>query len=176
MAGHQEGSQARPRRRSAIWRGIKFMFGGPVEALQIGRIVEGAELIGELASRIKTGPPPEAHIYIDDHRTLDLEYMAAARHVSIDEIHRQLRNRRRQTARATICYLGGGFGFLVLWAFEAFLTPTYTGLLYVVCLLGICSAMFLSAFYNAMVNWQIRTLRLGTVREFFRADESWWPS
>ena len=47
---------------------------------------------------------------------------------------------------------------------------------YVVGLLAICTAFFLSAFYNALINWQIRTLRLGTAREFLRAEESWWPS
>ena len=51
-----------------------------------------------------------------------------------------------------------------------------TLLAYVIGLLTICTAMFLSAFYNALVNWQIRTRRLGTVLEFLRTEESWWPS
>jgi hypothetical protein len=92
------------------------------------------------------------------------------------EIERQLCNRRRQTAVSTYCYLAGGAGFLALWTCEALLEPTYASLPYIVALIGLCGVFFLSAFYNALVNWQARTLRLGTAREFLATDDSWWPS
>ncbi len=53
-----------------------------------------------------------------------------------------------------------------MWTFEALLEPTYAGLPYILGLIGLCGVFFLSAFYNALVNWQARTLRLGTAREF----------
>jgi hypothetical protein len=39
-----------------------------------------------------------------------------------------------------------------------------------------CGLFRLLAFHNALVNWQIRTLRLGSWREFLNTNESWWPS
>jgi hypothetical protein len=54
--------------------------------------------------------------------------------------------------------------------------PASPSLSYVVGMGAICSCFFLLAFYHALVNWQIRTRRLGTAREFLHADESWWPS
>ncbi len=77
---------------------------------------------------------------------------------------------------STYCYLAGGVGFLALWTFEALLQPSYASLPYILGLIGLCGVFFLSAFYNALINWQARTLRLGTAREFLATDDSWWPS
>jgi hypothetical protein len=64
----------------------------------------------------------------------------------------------------------------VLWIWQASETSAYTRLPYVVVLLLICGLFCLSAFHNALVNWQCRTERLGTWREFLSTDDSWWPS
>jgi hypothetical protein len=96
--------------------------------------------------------------------------------VSVEAIPAQLANRRRETARAAWCFLAGAVGSLVVWFVETITTPSYARLAYVAGLLLVCGAFALSAFYNALVNWQVRTLRLGTAREFLSTDESWWPS
>jgi hypothetical protein len=165
-----------PRRRGGLWRGLKFVLGAPVQALGTDQIVKGAGVIGDLAAQIKAGPRADPRVHVDEGHHLDLETMAFVQGVSVAEIHRLLANRRRQTARAVLCCLCGGGGFLALWLTEAFMTPVYSCLAYVIGLLTICTAMFLSAFYNALVNWQIRTRRLGTALEFLRTEESWWPS
>jgi hypothetical protein len=163
-------------RRGGLWRGLKFLLGAPIQALGTEHIVRSAGLICDLANQIKVGPGPKARMRVDDSRNLDLAAMAIGAGVSLAEIHRLLANRRRQTTRAVFCYITGGAGFLALWLIEAVATPAYMSVAYVVGLLAICTAFFLSAFYNALINWQIRTLRLGTAREFLRAEESWWPS
>jgi uncharacterized membrane protein (DUF485 family) len=163
-------------RRGGLWRGLKFLLGAPIQALATEHIARSAGLIGDLANQIKAGPAPEARMRVDDGRNLDLVAMAIVAGVSLAEIHRLLANRRRQTARTVFFYLVGGVGFLALWLMEAAATPAYTSVAYVIGLLAICVAFFLSAFYNALINWQFRTLRLGTAREFLRAKESWWPS
>ena len=166
----------RPRRRRTIWRSLRFILRTPLGALGAEDIVRNAETIRKLGAQIRKTPGPEARIRTDDDRNLDVVAMAAGAGVSIAEIMRLLGNRRRQTAHGVLYYLAGGFGFLGLWLFEAVQTPVYARAAYVVGLLAICAAFFLSAFYTALINWQIRTLRLGTVREFLTAEESWWPS
>lgn len=87
-----------------------------------------------------------------------------------------LARRRRQTAHATKVYLFGGVCFLAFWSYEAFSAPVFASLPYVLGLIAFCAVFFLSAFHNALINWQIRTRRLGSAREFLNARETWWPS
>ena len=96
--------------------------------------------------------------------------------MSVAQVRVLLENRRRQSKRSVFCYLGGAIAFFVLWIWQASGTAAYTRLPYVVVLLLICGLFCLSAFYNALVNWQCRTERLGTWREFLSTDDSWWPS
>ena len=58
----------------------------------------------------------------------------------------------------------------------ASLLPALPTLLYALSTGAICCCFFLMAFYNALINWQVRTRRLGTAREFLDADETWRPS
>jgi hypothetical protein len=164
------------RRKRGFWRGLKFLLGGPFSTFGTEHIARNAAVIGSLAERLKQGPRTDGRVHVDDDRRLDLAAMARRAGVSVAAIEIQLANRRRQTARAVLCYLAGGVGFPAFWFLEAISTPSFTRLAYVGGLLLICTAFFLSAFYNALVNWQIRTLRLGTAREFLCTDESWWPS
>ena len=69
----------------------------------------------------------------------------------------------------------GGFGFLLIWVYEALLQPAYASLGYILALVAFCAVFFLAAFYNALINWQARTIRLGTAREFLTTTDSWWP-
>lgn len=165
-----------PKRRAGLWRTLGFMLGGPVAAFGARNIVEGARTINTLTDTIKAGPQPNRRIRTGEDRVLDLTATAFLAGTSEAEVERQLANRRRQTTWATHCYLAGGCGFLLLWFWAALLSPAYASPPYVLGLLALCAVFFLSAFHNALVNWQARTRRLGTAREFLHAPETWWPS
>jgi hypothetical protein len=159
-------------RKRRFWSRLGVLLGGPLTE----QIAKSAVVIGDLTERIKEGPTAHGWVYADDERRFDLVAMALQAGVTVEAIRVQLANRGRQTARAVWCYLAGGVGFLVFWLVEAISTPACTRLSYVAGLLLICAAFFLSAFYNALVNWQLRTLRLGSAREFLCTNERWWPS
>lgn len=165
-----------PKRKAGLWRTLGFLLSGPVAAFGARNIVEGAHTINTLADTIKAGPQPDGRIRTGEDRTLDLAAIAFLSGSSEAEVERQLANRRRQTTLAARCYLAGGCGFLMLWFWQALISPAYASLSYVLGLLALCAMFFLSAFYNALVNWQARTRRLGTAREFLHAPETWWPS
>ena len=165
-----------PKRKNGLWRTLGFLLSGPVAALGTKNIADGARTINKLADTIKAGPQPDRRVRTDGDRALDLAAIAFLSGASEAEVERQLANRRRQTVWATHCYLAGGCGFLLLWFWQALLSPAYASPSYVLGLLVLCAVFFFSAFHNALVNWQARTRRLGTAREFLHARETWWPS
>lgn len=165
-----------PKSRRGLWRALGAVLRGPVDAFNPRQVADGAQTIGRLVEVIKHGPQADPRVRVADDGSLDIPAIAFLAGASQSEIQRQLWNRRRQSAVATYCYLVGGFGFLALWTFEAVLQPSYASLSYILGLIGFCAVFFLSAFYNALTNWQARTLRLGTAREFLATGDSWWPS
>ena len=164
-------------RRRTLWRGVRFVLGAPAACFGARQIRENAAYIGDLARLIRTGPGTDTQVRLHGDRTLDVLSMAWDAQVPPAEIERQLDNRRKQSARSTFCYLVGAVLFLVVGFYQAAAAlPDSLSLSYVVGMGGICCCFFLLAFYHALVNWQVRTRRLGTAREFLHADESWWPS
>ena len=163
-------------KRRGLWRTLGTLLRGPVDAFNPRQVVEAAQTIRRLAAMVRSGPAPDPRIRVAKDHRLDLAAIAFLGGISEIEIRRQLANRRKQSAMATYCYLVGGAGFLLAWLHEALLTPHYASLAYVLGLIGVSGVFFLSAFYNALVNWQARTLRLGTAREFLSTEDSWWPS
>ncbi len=163
-------------KRRSLWGALGMLLRGPVDAFNPRQVVAGAQTIGHLAAMVRSGPPPDPRIRVAEDHSLDLAAIAFLGGMSEIEVRRQLANRRKQSAVATYCYLAGGMEFLLAWLYEAMLTPHYASLAYVLGLIGVCGVFFLSAFYNALVNWQGRTLRLGTAREFLSTEDSWWPS
>lgn len=164
------------RRRRGLWRTLGLLLGGPVAAFGAKNIADGARTIRGLAEVVKAGPQPDPRIRLDEDRLIDLNAVAFLSGASEAEVERLLANRRRQTTWATRCYLAGGCSFLLLWFWQALANHAYASLSYVLGLLALCAVFFLSAFHNALVNWQARTRRLGTAREFLHAPETWWPS
>ena len=164
-----------PRRRG-LWGSVAYLLGAPVAAFNPRDIRQGAHEIRLLVDAIKRCQSRDGRILTEDAAMLDLRRTAFRFGVNQVGVEDMLYKRRRQTARATFTYLGGGLGFLGLWIYEALLSPSYASLGYVAALLAVCAVFFLCAFHNALVNWQARTRRLGTAREFLNARETWWPS
>jgi hypothetical protein len=150
--------------------------GGLISPVGVDEIAEGASAIRGFAQRIRVGANGDSRVRIYDDRALDLETMAYNAGMSVADVRVMLANRRRQTRHAVIFHVTGAIGFFCVWVWQASATVAYTRLPYVVLLVLICGLFCLSAFYNALVNWQCRTERLGTWREFLTTDESWWPS
>ena len=174
----QDDNPQQPRKqRGSLWRGVRLVLGAPVACFGYRQIADNADTIGKLIGDIRGGPGPDHRVRLAPDLTLDVAAMAWEAQVSPREIERQLGNRKHQTARATFLYLLGA-GLFVAYAFyHAIATfPIFPTLSYLLAMASICCCFCCMAFYNALVNWQIRTRRLGSAREFLNADETWWPS
>ena len=166
----------KPARRRGLWGALGYLVKAPAAAFCANDVAAGARTVVRLANVIKASPQRDPRIVTEDENRLDLPAIAYGFATSDRAIERMLRNRRRQTVIETYSYLAGGCAFLVLWVVVAIRSPVYASLGYVLGLLAICLLFFLSAFRSALVNWQCRTRRLGTVRDFLDTPDSWWPS
>lgn len=163
------------KRRRGLWGTLGVLLRGPVDAFDPEGVRKGAHTIGLLTETIRSGPVPDRRVRVEEDGALDLPAMAFLAGRSEADVVQMLRNRRRQSKIAVYSYLMGGFGFLLIWVYEALLQPAYASLGYILALVAFCAVFFLAAFYNALINWQARTIRLGTAREFLTTTDSWWP-
>lgn len=169
--------EARPARRSrGLWRTLGFLASSPVATFGVGNVVEGARTIEFLAGRIKAEGNRPSSVRLDDAGFFDLPETAAQTNTDVSHLEVLLRYRRSQTARATKTYLTGGCGFLAFWVYVGLFAPGEASLGYILALIALAGLFFIAAFYNALVNWQVRTKRLGTVQDFISTSETWWPS
>lgn len=163
--------------RGRVRRKLRFWFGSPNAAAGIPQIRQNWRAIREMFALIMEGPPTERRLRVGADRHLDVYEMADAMGTTVTAIELQLLARRRQTRLAVYSYSAAGTVLWLAWLYEALTSPSaYARLLTVVGLVAVTSCFALGAFYNALVNWQIRTGRLGSAREFLSTTDSWWPS
>lgn len=165
-----------PPRRRGLWRALGFLVGGPIAAFGVGNVVEGARTIESLAGRIKAENNRPSSVRLDDAGFFDLPETAARTNTDVYYLQVLLRYRRAQTARATKTYLIGGSGFLAFWVYSGLIAPGGASTAYILALIALAALFFIGAFYNALINWQVRTNRLGSFQEFLATSETWWPS
>ena len=163
--------------RGSFRRGISAAFGDPRQAAGVPQIKRNWQAIRQLAVLIAQGPQPDPRVRVSVDRKLDVIEMAIAAGVTADTVEYRLEVRLKQTRQAVFCYMGAATLLWVGWFYEALTAPrAYAHPLAAIGLVAVTSCFALGAFYNALVNWQIRTRRLGTAREFLATTESWWPS
>lgn len=167
----------KPKQAGPIRRGSRFLFGSPARAAGLPQIQRSWGAIREMAALIIRGPQADRRVRVKADRELDLYEMAYAMGTTISVVEMRLSARRRQTRLAVYAYLGAAIVLWVSWLYEAITSPgSYARLLTVAGLVAITTCFELGAFYNALVNWQIRTGRLGSAREFLSTTDSWRPS
>lgn len=164
------------RRRRGLWPALGFLVSGPIATFGVRNVVDGARTIEILAGQIKAENNRPSSVRLDDAGFFDLAGTAARTNTDVHQLEVLLRYRRMQTARATKTYLIGGSGFLLFWVYAGLIAPGGASLGYILALIALATLFFIAAFYNALVNWQVRTHRLGSLQEFIATSETWWPS
>ncbi len=160
----------------AFRRGLAFIF-SPRGYVPVKDIREGGAVIWELIARLRAGKAKRRRqIRFDETGHFDIAAMAFDAACAPAEIERRLKNRQAQTRHWTLGYLVMGSGLLIFWAAEGTLFSWWSvSLLQSLLFLAVVGCIFLLAFYQALVNWQIRSRRLGSVRELLLTNDSWWP-
>ncbi len=113
-----------------------------------------------------------------DAGRITMEHYAQLGGVQPGELGILLQRRRIETTRATRLNLAFCLAFFMLCTWSVLSTPMgFMGLLLLLLSgLGLCLLFLARAVVEAQTNWQIRTGRMGTLREFLATDEAWMPS
>lgn len=168
-----------PRRRGMIRktaRGVRWLFGGASDWAGIGPIRRGASWIGSLLQPARPAQSERDRVYVNEDRTLDLTATAFSYGLSEAGLRRRLEERRRQTARIAYGTFILASLFLLGWLRAAWNTPmSLSRLMLAVDYLPFCALFFLLAFYNALLNFQIRAGRRATWREYLLTEHGFLP-
>ena len=167
------------RRRSGVRRvvgGIGWLFGGPRDWADVGSIRRGFSLIGDLARNARHESSSRGRVFDREDRTFDLEATAFSHGISVAALRARLEARRRETARLAYAMFGLGVLCLAFWLHAALRAPlTSARLMLVVDFLPFCALFFLCGFYQALLNYQIRSGRRVGWRAYLMAEEGILP-
>jgi len=176
---HGHGRQDEPRRRRGLSRrligGVGWLLSGPADWAGARSIGRGAAAIRGFAEAARSSEPRDGRFRTTEGR-FDLPATAFLQGATVAQLEARLAARRRQTARAAYAALliGGAFTLILL---RTLLSVPWTPLrlLPVVWFLPFCLLFFLVGFYQALLNFQLRTGRLATWREYLTNGEQFWP-
>lgn len=159
-----------------MFRGAGWMASGAADWAGADRIRRGWSFIGILLQVLRDSSARVSPIRIEPRGSLDLEATCLRLNMSLEELESRLRARRRQTAMMARVTFALACIFLLGWMWKAlsthWTTSRVTSFLY---FLPFCVLFFVLAFHNALMNYQIRTGRLATWREYLMTDERFLP-
>jgi hypothetical protein len=161
-----------------IFHGAGWLVAAPFVWTGAHRIKRGWSLIGDLWGALRAGPPRDNRFMTADRGgAFDIAATAVSYGVPVDQLEAWLAARRRQTARIAYAAFALAWLFLLGWIWHALASPwmatRFTSALY---FLPFCALFFLVAFYNALLNYQIRSGRLANWRDYLATPGGFWPN
>jgi hypothetical protein len=168
-----------PKRRSmfvTVFRGVGWLGSSPVHWMGIKSIRGGASFIGDMAALVRACPAHDPRFKTAEEGRFDLRATAFSLGMTVAELQRRLAARRRQTALTAYALGALGAALFVSWGFKVVATPVLAGrLLLAFDFLPLCFLFVLLAFYQALVNFQIRLGRAAGWREYLTTENGFWP-
>ena len=168
-----------PGRRSIFGktvRGAGWLAAGPKDWMGTQHIGRGAAFIAHLARLLRHGPPQNDRFRTEAEGGFDLRATAFLYGVTPDELAFRLSVRRRQTARIAYSTFALACLFLLAWLWQALASPrTASRIASTIEFLPFCGLFFLVAFYNALLNFQIRTGRATGWLEYLMTKQPFLP-
>lgn len=159
-----------------FWRSLKTAAASPFQAFPKDEVVEGVKLIGSLAKLQREHRRKTETFPLDGDGNFDLRALAFFNGRSVSELEALLWRRRKTTARAA--YLAFGLGWLcfIAWVWRAIVVPwSASSWVQALEFLPFLVFFFLAAFWCGLMNFQIRTRRLATAKEYLCTREVFWP-
>jgi len=175
----RKSSKTSEKRRSPLrrmFRGIGWLSAGPVDWTGRRGISRGASFIRDLVVALRFGSRRDPRFRTSEDGGFDVEATAFLHGISVFELQRRLAVRRRQTARIAYATFALGCIFLTAWVCEALSSPWTAGRIVLALeFLPFCALFFLLAFYNALLNFQLRIGRAASWREYLATREPFCP-
>jgi hypothetical protein len=173
-AGKEDGSKPSFLRRN--WRRARYIAGGPIATIGLEEISGGARLIDKLFGLVRGGPQADERLKVNVDGTIDLVATAFCFGVSSEEFAKRICARREQTVRAAYTTFALGCLSLLLWLYGVVQVRMGSGrILSAIEFLPFCVLFFLLSFKSAWMNWQLRTLRMGSAVAYLKTTEPFLP-
>ncbi len=158
------------------FRSIGWLCSGPVHWAGLSRLSRSASLIRDLSATVRAGSQRDRRFRTSGDGGFDLDSTAFSYGISVSELERRLKVRRRQTALIAYATFALACIFLIAWVCEALSSPwTAARIALALNFLPFCALFFLLAFYHALLNFQIRIGRAASWREYLATSEPFWP-
>jgi len=168
-----------PKRRSWFGRafgGVRWLAAAPGEWLGVRVLSRGASFISWLAGPARAAPARDRRFKVEADGEFDLRASAFSYGMSVHALEERLRARRRQTALLAYALFGLALLFLLAWARATLSAPlSASRLMLAFEFLPFGLLFFLMAFYQALVNFQIRVRRTVGWCEYLTTDEKFLP-
>ena len=166
------------RRRAGFVVRVGRYLGSPWSSwFGVGAIRSSASFIGERLDEIRAASRRDPRFRLGDDGGFDLEATAFLLGVRVWELEKHLASRRRQTAWVAYASAALALVFVTWWVLRAFEAPS-AGLgaaLFTLNVLGFALICALTAFYHALVNFQLRSRRAASWKEYLMTDRGFWP-
>ena len=173
-------TEAAPKPKRGIfrstYRGAKWLAASPVQWIGLKSIRQGASFIGDLADKARAKSVRDPRFKIGDGGVFDMRATAFSLGLTVPQLERRLAGRRRQTAM--MAYLLGALALIafVAWFLKVVGTPMAAGrLVLAIDFLPLCVLFLLLAFYQALVNFQVRIGRTAGWQEYVSTNQGFWP-
>ena len=139
-------------------------------------IAGGAGMIRDFWRKLRAQPKLDPRFKTKADGSFDLMASSFMHGMTADEYEARLVRRRWQTAFAAYLAWGLTVLFVIGWLLGAMTLPSaYGRFLRLMETLPFCLVLFLTGFYQALMNYQIRYRRLAGWREFLLAEKGFWP-
>ena len=129
-----------------------------------------------MAARVRSRPRRDPRFRTEERGVFDLRASAFSYGISVVELERRLAGRRRQPAFLSYAMWLLGTLFFGAWIVKVLHTPLTAGrLMLAFDFLPLCLLFVLLAFYQALMNYQIRVGRTASWREYLTTESGFWP-
>jgi hypothetical protein len=184
-AEYPQSPQPRPKGSSRIkkpsfigrmMRRVGWLAGGPADWFGRRSVRSGAGLIGKLWHQTRAAPKRDSRFKVDDSGGFDLKATAFSYGISTEVLERRLEQRQRMTFMVSYGALVIAVLSVIFWIHSAINEPYALARVMMAWeFLPFLSLFLLVAFYNALLNFQIRVRRSASWREFLSTDEGFLP-
>jgi hypothetical protein len=157
-------------------RRVGWLAGGPADWFGRRSVRSGAGLIGKLWHQTRTAPKRDSRFKVDDSGGFDLKATAFSYGISTEVLEQRLEQRRRMTFMVSYGALVIAVLSVIFWIHSAINEPYALARVMMAWeFLPFLSLFLLVAFYNALLNFQIRVRRSASWREFLSTEEGFLP-
>lgn len=151
------------------------------QIINLKRIRRSGVFIQDLAEVVRTQHyRGHSGVILDNSGRISVQATAFAMNIDAATFMGRIHLRREQTRRGALSSFCLGWIVLLVWLYEMlFLTWSGSRLLSGIFFLPFCASLFVLAFRNAWLNWQLRTRRVGGIGSaiaFLTTTEGFLPS